>query len=419
MVTDPLRRLAAGTLASAVGSGAWYTSWALFLTREVKLAPAQVGLGMTLTTLAGVLAATPLGRLADRRGPRGTYAALLAVQGAASFAYLGVHAMAGFLLVAGAAGVAAGGAGGPRNALVLAIAGSRERIDALATLRSVSHVGWALGAAAGAAVIGVGTPAAYAALLVLNGVSYLVYAGLVLTVPAAAREAGAAPGAQVAGAGAGRRRAAGAARAQTAPRGRALRDVPYVTLAGLVGVLALSWAMLSTGLPLWIAGHTQAATSLGAVVVFGNSVAIAALQVPVARRVPTPGAAARAAVAAALALMGACGLFALTAGRGGVPAGALILGGGVLHVTGELLFVAASWGLSVPLMPDRGHGEHQGVFAMGEQLALTVAPALMTTLVAGWGAPGWGVLALVFAVPALATVPVTGWALRTRTPATA
>jgi hypothetical protein len=85
-----------------------------------------------------------------------------------------------------------------------------------------------------------------------------------------------------------------------------------------------------------------------------------------------------------------------------------------LHLAGELLFVASSWGLSVPLMPPDAPGEYQGVFATGEAVALMAAPAVMTTLIAGWGQPGWIALALIFAVPALAAVPVTEWALRTR-----
>ena len=54
MVT-PLRRLGAGTLVSAIGNGAWYTSWALFLTRSVGLSPGQVGLGMTVAGAVGLL----------------------------------------------------------------------------------------------------------------------------------------------------------------------------------------------------------------------------------------------------------------------------------------------------------------------------------------------------------------------------
>src|SRR5436309_1040839 len=74
----------------------------------------------------------------------------------------------------------------------------------------------------------------------------------------------------------------------------------------------------------------------------------------------------------------------------------VLLAAAAVHTAGELLFVAASWGLSIPLMPPDSPGEYQGVFATGEATALMAAPALMTTLVADWGQPGWLVLAAIF-----------------------
>lgn len=85
-----------------------------------------------------------------------------------------------------------------------------------------------------------------------------------------------------------------------------------------------------------------------------------------------------------------------------------------LHLAGELLFVGASWRLSVPLMPPNAPGEYRGVFATGEAVAPMAAPALMTTLIAGWGQPGWFALAVIFLLPGLAAVPVTRLAIRTR-----
>src|SRR4051794_8599490 len=148
-MVPPLRRLAAGTFVSAVGNGAWYTSWALFLTRSVGLSPAQVGVGMTAAGAVGLLAATPLGWVADRAGAREVYAGLLVAQAAVSLAYLAVSGMAAFLAVA-CLGQAAGSGGGPRNALLLGLtARDEERLATLGALRSISHVGWALGALAG------------------------------------------------------------------------------------------------------------------------------------------------------------------------------------------------------------------------------------------------------------------------------
>ena len=405
----PLRRLGAGTLASSIGTGAWYTSWALFLTRSVGLTPAEVGVGLTVAGGMGLLAATPLGRLADRVGAREVYGGLLAVQAVAALAYLGVGGFPAFVAVACLSEVARGGAGGARNALVIGLSGGRDELGALGALRSISHVGWAAGAAVGAVVVGLDSRPAYVALLALNAASFVIYAALVASVPRVDAGGGrepvrpAASGSGAAAAPAGRRR----------PR-RAVHDRPYLALAGLVGVLALCWAMLSSGLPLWVALHTDAPRWIPAVIVVLNSLAIALFQVNVSRRMDAPLRAARGAVLSGAALAASCVLFALTAGGGGALVVALLLAGGVAHVAGELLFVAASWGLSIPLMPRDAAGEYQGVFATGEAAALLVAPVLMTTLVAEWGAPGWLVLAGIFLVPAVAALPATRWALATR-----
>ena len=382
--------LGAGTLVSSVGTGAWYTTWALFLTGSIGLSPAQVGIGMTAAGLLSVLAAGPCGILADRLGARNVYAALLAVEALAYAGYGGVGSFASFLLCACVAESARGGSGGPRNALVLGLAAEPEQLAALGAMRSASHVGWALGAGVGAVCIALDSTAAYHGAIALNALTYAVAALVTLRVPSTSRS--------------GRRRL----------RRGALRDAPYVTLAGLTGTLALCWGMLSSGLPLWIALHTHGPRSVAAVIVVLNSIGIALLQTPVARLAPTPRRAARLAVASGAALAVACLLIATTAGGSGSGMVAVLLLAGLVHLVGELLFVAASWGLSVPLMPPDAPGEYQGVFSTGEAVTLMLAPVAMTTLVGSWGQPGWLVLAAIFLASASAVVPATRWALRTR-----
>jgi hypothetical protein len=344
---------------------------------------------MTVAGVVGLLSATPIGWVADRAGAREVFAVLLVIQGAAALAYLAVGGFAAFVATACVAEAARSG-NGARNALVLGLTPRAEdRLAALGSLRSISHFGWAIGAVVGALVIGVDSRAGYVALLLLNAASYLAYAGLVSSVPRVAATAG-----------------SGGL--------RVVHDRPYVTLAGLMGVLALCWAMMSSGLPLWIALHTDAPRSLSAVIVVLNSLAIALLQVRVSRGIGSPIVAARGAMLSGALLAASCLMFAVTAGWGGAEVIAVLVAAGVVHTAGELVFVAASWGLSVPLMPADAAGEYQGVFATGEATALMLAPALMTTLVAGWGQPGWLALAAIFLAPAAAAVPVTRWALRTR-----
>jgi hypothetical protein len=138
----------------------------------------------------------------------------------------------------------------------------------------------------------------------------------------------------------------------------------------------------------------------------------------VARHVTSPGAAARAALWSGVALAGSCLLFASASG---VPAGAatgVLLAGGAVHVAGELLYVAAAWGLSVGLMPEDARGEYQGAFATAKATAVTAAPVIMTAGVVANGRAGWAALACVFVAATAPTGAVVRWALRTR-PATA
>jgi MFS family permease len=242
-------------------------------------------------------------------------------------------------------------------------------------------------------VIGLNTREAYLALVILNATTFFGYARFLERVPRLERLPKLARGAS---------------------RLTVLHDRPYVTLAALMGVLALCWGMLSSGVPLWIVFHTDAPRSLAAIIVLVNSLAIAAFQVRVTRVITSPLSAARGAIWSGSALAASCVLFALTNNEGGIGAVAILLAAGALSVLGELLFVAASWGLSISLMPRQAPGQYQGMFAAGEATALMVAPALMTLLVVTWGQPGWLALAALFLVAPALAIPATRWALSTR-----
>jgi hypothetical protein len=386
-----VRRLTWATLITSLGNGAWYTCWALFLTRSVGLSPARVGIGITIAGAIGLLASAPLGVLADRFGTGAVLVPLSLLQAAGFVAYLGVRDFWVFLPVACATVAADRGAIGLRSALALGVTGSREPLQTLAMVRVAGSGGFALGSALGAVAIALDSRAAYIAVALVNAASFLVYALTVAALPSVGR--------------------------RPLPRSTAtaaLRDLPYLTLAAIAGVLALCWGMLSSGLPLWVARHTLAPLWISAVIVLFNALTIAALQIPVTRGVAAPLGAARTARWSGAALALSCVLFALSQGRGGAVALLTLLAAATVHVAGELLFVAAAWRLSVDLMPADAPAQYQGVFATGQATAQMIAPAVMTTLVVGWGGAGWLVLAGVFTLAVLPATPATRWALRTR-----
>ncbi len=361
----------------------------------MQIPAAQAGLALTVAGFAGIAAATPLGHVADRLGPREVLVALSVTRAVSMAGFLFVDRLLGLIAVASLMSAAQQGAAGVRVALVARLTEPAERMGALASLRVLGHAGDALGAAAGALVIQLDTRAGYVTLIAANALSFLGHASAVARLPRVAP--------------------APAARHEAGPLA-ALRDGPYVLLAASCGVLTLCWGMVSTALPLWVAGHTEAPRASSGIVVVVSSVAIAALQVRSTRAAAHPAAAARTALLAGLALAGSCALFAAASGPAAHVAALLIAAGAIAHIAGELLFVAASWGLSVPLMPEDHSGQYQGVFATGEAAAQTAAPLLMTAVVVGWGQAGWLALGLLFVVATLPAPAITRRALSARGP---
>ncbi len=388
----PMRRLATGAFVTSVGNGAWFASWAVFLIRGVGLSTSDVGFGLLLAGVLGTLLSAPIGHLADLRGPRDVVVAVTSLEAVCFLGYAFVHGVAAFLVVATIIGACASAESVARAALVTGLTAGPARVRAMSLQRVASHAGLAIGAAAGALVISVDQRSLYMVLIFTNAATFATQAVIVAGLPRAPATV---------------RRRGGAGLV-------ALRDRPYVALAALMGVLTLCWGMLSTGIPLWVALHTRAPQAVSALVVVLNCVGIVALQSRVARGVTSPRVAARTALLAGLILAASCVLFAVAGPLSALAAAGVVLLAGGVHLIGEMLYVAASWGLSLSLMPEDARGQYQGVFGTGESAAITVGPAVMTTLVAGWGASGWLLLGALFVAAGAGTIPAAAWAVRTR-----
>ncbi|RKR90782.1 putative MFS family arabinose efflux permease [Micromonospora pisi] len=400
----PARILAISTLVQTVGRGIWLTASALFLTRSVGLSVTQVGLGLTVTALVSLIASAPMGYLADRYGPRGVQ--LLGLLASAGFtgALIAVHSFPQFLAVGIATALSDAAFRGARGAMIAGAVPPDQRVRTRAYLRATTNVGISIGTVLGGVGLAADTRAAYVTLICVNAGS-LAVAALVL-IPLA-------PIPVVAGPGHG-------------PRLIALRDRPFLAFTVLDGLMSMHFGLLNIALPLWIAQHTDAPRWLISVLLLVNTTVIVLFQVRASRGTEQLTGAARAARRAGLAIGGACLLYAAS---GGVPtpvAVGLLVAGALVHVVGELWHSAAGWGISFGLAPAHAQGQYQGAYGMGMQLGSMLAPVLVTSLAVGWGAPGWLVLAVLFALLGAAQPPVVRWAARTRpltptppTPATA
>ncbi|WP_327316294.1 MFS transporter [Streptomyces sp. NBC_01235] len=365
--SSPQRLLALAQLSNSVGDGAYYTTSALYFTQVIGLAPARVGLGLTVGWAVGSLAGVPLGRLADRRGARGTAVLLALATGLAVASFTLVRGFVPFVLVACGYAAAQSGLAAARQALLAGLVPAGERTRLLARLQATLNAGLAVGAGLGGLALHAGTRAAYLGVFVVDAVSFLVCALLLAGLP---------------------RVAPGGVR----PRGSGLgvlRDRPYALVALLNTVLLLRLPLLSLVLPLWITERTGAPAWLVSALFVLNTAAVTAFQVRAARGVTGLESATRAVRRSGWVMCAACAVFPLSAGASPwVAAGVLVLGA-VLQVAAEMGQSAGSWQLSFDLAPADRVGEYQGLFGTGVTVARTLGPLALTWLLIEWGTPGW------------------------------
>ncbi|MEV6618914.1 MFS transporter [Streptomyces sp. NPDC051051] len=368
--TPPQRLLTLAQLSNSVGDGAYYTTSALYFTQVVGLAPARVGLGLTIGWAVGSLAGLPLGRLADRCGPRGTAVLLALATGSAVASFTLVRGFVPFVLVACAYATAQSGLAAARQALLAGLVPAGERTGLLARLQSTLNAGLAVGAGLGGLALHAGTRAAYLAVFAVDAVSFLGCALLLLGLPRVAS-------------------------VPVRPHGGpgVLRDRPYAVVALLNTVLLLRLPLLSLVLPLWITERTGAPAWLVSALFVLNTAAVTVFQVRAARGVTGPVSATRVLRRAGWVMCAACAVFALSAGTSAWVAAGVLVVGAVLQVAAEMGQSAGSWQLSFDLAPADRVGEYQGLFGTGVTVARTLGPLVLTTLLVEWGPPGWLLLA--------------------------
>ncbi|MGH3244280.1 MAG: MFS transporter [Spirillospora sp.] len=379
------------TLALTVGSGAWYTSWAIFLTRSVGLSAWEFGVGVTVAGILSLLLGSPAGYLADRVGVREILVVISLVQGVATVGYVFVRGFWTFVLVACVAVTAQRILPAIRMALISGLVDGPERVTAMSTNRVVSHAGMAVGAAVGGLVLYFDTRPAYVGLILLYSVAAILSALLAVRVP----------------------HVSSLLDRKEKRRVLVAKDVPFLVVTMLFGVLALNWGMLAVGVPLWITTHTGAPAWIVGVITVFNAAAIVLFQNRSSRMGRTVPGAARAALYSGAALSVACLLFATSYHRSGLLVIFLLLLASAVHVVGELYFSTSSWGISVGLTPRDAHGEYQTTFAAGYSAAELIAPLVMTSLLVGWGPAGWLLLAVLFVAGSVPIRPISRWAMRT------
>ena len=384
------RTMAVATFVNTIGNGMYMTVMVMYFTRSVGLPASQVGLGLTVAGLFGLVAGVPVGHLADRRGPREVSVVLGLLSGLVMVAFTMVHSFWQFLGVAVVENLVSSSNRAARGAMIARF-GGEEKAVFRAYLRSVTNVGIALGGVAGGLGLVFDTRAWYVGLIGFNAVTFLVSSVIALRVPRMA-PLPVPPGAN---------------------RWIALGDRRFLASAALIGVMSMQFEVLLFAAPLWIVklGHAPRWT-VGAVLVV-NTVLVATLQVRMSRGVDSVAKGVRATIRSGWIFAGAAVLFGSI---GWVPAWAavvLLLVAAAVHSIGEIVQQAGVFELGYELAAEHAQGQYQGVLGMITGAAMSLAPGVFALACVDWAPAGWFVVGAVFAAAGCA-MPL---AVRIRPPA--
>ncbi|WP_433261020.1 MFS transporter [Actinosynnema sp. CS-041913] len=371
--------LAGATLVNSFGNGLFMVASLLFFTRVVGLEPVAVGIALTVAEYAGLATAVPIGRAADRFGAKPVLQALLLVQGGATALFLLPDSVGWFAATAVVYSIGQKAARGVNNALIADVAGPDDRTVVRAHLRAMNNLGMSLGALAAGLAVAADSRAAYSLLFAVDALTFVGAAVFLARV---------------------RWRPAGATGAP-APGRSALRDPSYLRLTALNAVVSLHYSVLIIGLPLWIADRTSVPDWTLSPLLALNTAMVVLLQVRVSRRITSVR-------TSAAYLKRAAGLFlisvpALGCAALGSPVVAIVLlvAGVVVHTIAEIWHAAAAFEASVARAVPGRQGDYQSVFALGQGISESLAPALLVTLGLGLGVPGWLLLGAALAAGAL------------------
>ncbi|MGH3759430.1 MFS transporter [Actinophytocola sp.] len=356
-------------LVDSTGTGLFIAGSAVYFTRGAGLSITEVGVGLTIAGLCGLVALTPLGMLADRIGPRPAAVLLHFWRGAGMFAYAFVSDFPTFVVVACIVGIPARAVDPINQMYVDRHIGTELRTRVMAAFRVVYNVGFMLGGLLATLIIAIGTRPAFIAIVLGDAVTFVIAGILLARVPLLADNAPERP----------------------AVRGwpKSLRQGWYLAVAGLHAVIVLHIPILSIGLPLWATLHTEAPPLIVGPLIVLNTILVILLQVRLSRGTETREGGVRALRRAAVSLAGCAVVIAFADRLDTVGATVLLVGGMVLLTLGEVLQVAGGIGVSYDLAPRERQGEYLAVFWLGVAAMYMVGPVLITVGVVEQGSFGW------------------------------
>jgi MFS family permease len=386
------RRLALQSLLFATATGTFMTGSAVFFTKIVGLSAAQVGLGLTIGGVVAFVVAYPAGRLADVIGPKRMWW-LGALCGGALFAlWPFMHGFLAYALVAVAFEAMENAASAGRNAYILDVMPTDERVRTQAYMYSALNVGFTLGALIGGVTLATGSMTALRWVPIFSMVIALANAFWIRRLPNAPHDLRAAE------------RTPGQVREVVPGRGP-MRNAGWMVPSFFEGTMWTNQVLLNVVIPLWLVEATDSPHWLLAWLFGTNTVLCIFLPAYTSRGVPDIATALKAIRISGAFFVVSCLITMVTHHTVGWTTIILVWLGHVTVTGAELALSAGSWEFRASLMDPRRRGEYGGTEEVFNALGGRWAPAVYTWLAMSWSGPGWLVIAGIAVVATLGIHP--------------
>ena len=386
--TPLARRLSVQSVLYAIGQGTFITGSAVFFTQIVGLSAGQVGIGITVAGLVSFALSLPLGKLADRVGPKQMWA-LSATGGALLFALWPlIDGFGPFLAMMVALEVVETAGWSGRGAYTIDVFPREERVTSQAFMRAALNIGFTVGALVGGLALAFNSDALVRVVPLFTAAVLLLNALYITRLPDASHD-----------------KAGVETPAERKPGPGALRNRGFLALSACDGVLGSNQVLLNIVIPLWLVQETDAPRVLLAWLFGTNTVMAVLLQVAAARSVDSVATSLRASRISASFFVLSCLIVLVTHDTVGWETILLVWLGHVTVTGAELFQSAGHWGFMSDLSDPERLGEYQGAANLGGTVGNIWAPAAYTYLAIEWGAEGWLVIAGIVVVATLGMGP--------------
>jgi MFS family permease len=383
------------TLINVYGLGLILTAMTLYAIKVVHLTAQHAGLALTIAGLVGLLAAMPIGALADRRGPRDINRLGMLLMAAAGVSFvLFAHNFVSYLIVA-TVQASALSASVTADVALLRRVGGEEATTFRAQTQAVLNLGISLGVATCGVAIELNTVNAYRALFLGQALTSLIGVVVLGRLPKFEPLPGAHEESVVA----------------------ALKDRPFLAYTVLSGAMYMQYFVLALLLPVWVVYHTHAPRWSVSAFVIINTIMVVLFQVRVGQTVQTIRQGGAAFRRAGVIFLVSCSAIGLATGLPVWAALLLLAGGVIVHTYGELWQSSGMFALDFGLAPEHAQGQYQGLVGMANGAGQALSPFVLIGLVLTGGRLGFVLLGAWFALLGLTAPAVAGWGERTR-PAT-